>query len=223
ARPWVYTLPCHANLSRRPMVALVPPHARKIDAVEQHGQLRGTQEQTVLAHGRPLTIGRRQGEAPLLQPLVPDHVAVLVPVEKLDPVAAPRAKYEQVARQRVLAQMQLYQRRQRVETLAHVGRKCAQEHPAGQGQTQHDGSSNRRTSWRSNSASKPGRTRSRRRSATTISMAGGGTVPVSIASMTKAGVARSGEGNVVEDVGSGACFVASFLCRSRRSISRRQK
>src|SRR5215467_9850947 len=156
------TLLARLDLSRRLLVTLVPPHARKINAVEQHGQLRRSQHQTVFAHRRPLAIGRGQGEVPLLQSLVPDRVAVLVPVEELDPVAPPRAKHEKIARQRVLAQMRLYQRRQRVETLAHVGRQCAQEDPAGQGQAQHDGSSNRRTSWRSTSASKPARTRKTR-------------------------------------------------------------
>src|SRR5207244_6970065 len=98
---------------------------------------------------------------------------IAVTVQQLEAVAPLREKHKQIPRKWILAQMCLHQACQRVEALAHVGGQRAQKDPAGQRQVQHGGSSNRRSSWRSSSASKPGCTRSRRCCTTTTSMAEG--------------------------------------------------
>ena len=59
--------------------------------------------------------GLGKAEGPLLETLVPECEAVLVPVEDLDPVASLVAKHEEVARERVLGDPLADQQRQAVE------------------------------------------------------------------------------------------------------------
>src|SRR5262249_19395245 len=177
------------------LIALVPFDVPQINAVEQHGQFRRPQHQPVIAHHRTLAIRRRQNEASFLKPLIKKSVAVLVPPQQLHAVAAPRTKHEQVARQWILVQVRLHQRRQRIETFPHIGRQRADEDAARQRQAQHDGASNTAKSWRSASASKPARTRNTRPRASTTSNAKADDAAVAIITGRKAGAA------VVEDCG----------------------
>lgn len=61
---------------------------------------------------------------------------------------------------------------QAVEALAHVGRKCANEDAAGEGQAQHEGVLSRVKSCRRQAASKPVATRTTRPSGKTSSSGG---------------------------------------------------
>src|SRR5436305_11154792 len=99
-RPWPPARPGRSTPStrRRPVVTPAATGLGPVDAVQEHGQLRGAQGHARLAraHGRP-------AEGPLFQSLVDDDEAVLVPVQQLDAVAALVAEDEDVAGQRVVA------------------------------------------------------------------------------------------------------------------------
>src|SRR5436309_5292835 len=89
-----------------------------VDAVQEHGQLRGTQghARLVRAHGRP-------AKRPLLQSLVDDDEAVLIPVEpveQLDAVATLVAEDEDVPGERVVVQVLPHLLSQAVEALAEI-------------------------------------------------------------------------------------------------------
>ena len=72
---------------RGPTVAVPPPHAVPIHAVEQHGQLGSADLDAARS------FGRREVEGSLFQPLVPDGQPVAVPVQDLEPVAALAASW----------------------------------------------------------------------------------------------------------------------------------
>lgn len=65
-------------------------------------------------------VGARKAECARLEPLVPEGVAVAVPVEDLEAIAAARAEDEEVAAARVLAEHRLRHLREPVEAAAHV-------------------------------------------------------------------------------------------------------
>src|SRR4051794_20281773 len=69
--------------------------------------------------------------------LVPQGVAVLVPVEDLDPIAAPTPEDEQVSRERVEGHGRFDEVGERIEPLAHVGRIGPEEYSHGRGPAQH--------------------------------------------------------------------------------------
>jgi hypothetical protein len=50
--------------------------------------------------------------------LVPNRQSIAVPIQKFEPIAAPTAKHEQIASQRILAELLLDQPHQRIEALA---------------------------------------------------------------------------------------------------------
>src|ERR1700678_782184 len=91
---------CHGLPRRRSVIASRPSGVLPIDAVEQHGQFGRTQRHARLAlrHSWP-------AKGSLLQTLVDDDEAVLVPVKQLDAVTAFVAKHENMSRQRIPAQM----------------------------------------------------------------------------------------------------------------------
>src|SRR5271156_3041680 len=96
----------------------------------------------------PLFVRFGKEESSFFEAFVPDGETIIVPIQEFESIAAFAAKDEQIARERILAQMLLDQTHQGVEALAHVGRQGAQENAARQGQVQHEGSSKRRTSLR---------------------------------------------------------------------------
>ncbi len=88
---------------------LASPRGARVDAGEEHGQLRRLQLDPVAGGGR----GRL--EAADLEPFVPDGQAVMVEVEDLDPIPAPVEEEEQMTGQEVLAEAFLDQTREAVE------------------------------------------------------------------------------------------------------------
>src|SRR5437660_1314248 len=77
---------------------------------------------------------RREAEAAAFQPLVPQRITITVPVEDLEAVAAAVAEDEEVAREGVLPDDRGREGRQRVESLAEVGRLDGQEDADGGGE-----------------------------------------------------------------------------------------
>jgi len=75
-----------------------PPDAPQVDPVQHHRQFAGPQFHRLLPAVDP---GQLEGS--LLQALVPQGIAVLVPVENLEPVTSPAAKEEQVTTERILS------------------------------------------------------------------------------------------------------------------------
>src|SRR5262249_23639117 len=201
-------------------ITLVPFHVRKIDAVEQHAQFRRPQNQSVPTGRRTLTIGCRQDKSSFLQALVENPKSILVPPQELDAVAASRTKHEQVARQRILIQVRLHQRRQRIESLAHVRRQRTDKNPSRQREAKHDGASKTVSSRRSSSASNPGLTRSTRPWRSTTSSAVSADAAASSVTGMNAGKGVGAE-RLSEDrrVATGVC---TDFSRSRCAISRFQ-
>src|ERR1700693_5527293 len=109
-----------------------------INAVEQHGQLRGTQVDSPLAGHR-----RWEKKGPFFKTLVNDDEAVFVPVEKLDPIAALVAKHKDVSRERIVLHVLSDELRQAVKTSAHGGRARRQPNAHGRREAQHGGRSSR--------------------------------------------------------------------------------
>src|SRR5207302_3865904 len=108
-------------------------------------------------------LGCGEVKGALFQTLVDNHVAVLIPVEELDPVAAAVAKYEDVSREGIGLEVLPHQLGQRVKALAQIGRLNGQPDTHGRRKAQHDvSSSSTASSCRSVAASKPLGTRSRR-------------------------------------------------------------
>jgi hypothetical protein len=95
---------------------------RDVDAIEQHGQLRGIQ----LRSERVLSEGG-QAEAALLQSLVGEHEASGVPPEDFDSVAPARDEDEEVAGVEILLPLGAHQRRQSVNAVTHVHRLTRQQ------------------------------------------------------------------------------------------------
>ncbi len=94
---------------------------RDVDAVEQHGQLRGIQlrPQRVLSEGG-------QAEAALLQSLVGEHEASGVPREDFDAVAPARDEDEEVAGVEILLPLGAHDGGQPIDGVAHVHRLARQ-------------------------------------------------------------------------------------------------
>src|SRR5438132_1007019 len=129
-----------------------------VDTVEQHGQLRSTQADAAL-----VGLGCGEAKRALFQTLVDNHIAVLIPVQQLDPVAAAVAKDEDVSGERLGLQVLPHELRQRVKAFAQIGRLNAQPNTHGRRKTQHGVcSSSTASSCRSVTASKPLATRNRR-------------------------------------------------------------
>ena len=98
---------------RRP--PLRPADAREVDAVEEHRELRGVE----LSAERFVVEGR-QPEAALLQALVVEDKAAVVPGEDLHPVTAPRDEGEEVTRVDVLLPITADDRRQPIDAVAQI-------------------------------------------------------------------------------------------------------
>src|SRR3954466_335376 len=74
-----------------PRIAPLPPDAAQVDPVEEHHQVRRLDLHALGRRGRRRG---REAERALLQPFVPHRVTVPVPVEDLDAIPTPTAKYE---------------------------------------------------------------------------------------------------------------------------------
>ena len=70
----------------------------------------------------------RPDEPAFLKPLAEQTQALSVPAQNLDQVTAPAAEHEQLAAERVLAELLLHLRRQTIEAPAHVGVSARQPH-----------------------------------------------------------------------------------------------
>src|SRR5438034_8460302 len=141
-----------------PVIALRPPRVGPIEAVEQHGQLRRTQGHAGLARA-----GGWPAEGPLLEALVDDDEAVLVPVQQLDAVAALVAKHEDVSGQGIGLQVLADLLGQAVKAAPQIDRLAAEPDADGGRKAQHGGtSSSTASSCRNVAGSKPGGTRTRR-------------------------------------------------------------
>lgn len=81
----------------------------EVDAVQQHGELSGVE---LSAQGALVELG--QAEAALLEALVEDDEAAVVPGEDLHPVPPPGDEDEEVAREDVLLPAAADERRQPV-------------------------------------------------------------------------------------------------------------
>src|SRR6056297_3809716 len=101
-------------MKTRASSVIISPHARRwsppirpasVDAFPEHRQLR---------RGQPRGAIPRRGprKAPPLENLVVEAEPLAVPVENLDPVAAPAAEHEDGAARRLLPQLVLRQRRE---------------------------------------------------------------------------------------------------------------
>jgi hypothetical protein len=77
----------------------------QIDAVEQHGQLGGPNHQTMATHRGPLLVRWGKDEGAFFETLVLNGEAVAVPVQQFEAIAALAAKNEQVASERILAEL----------------------------------------------------------------------------------------------------------------------
>ena len=65
----------------------------------------------------------------VLQPLVPQHIAITIPGEYLQAAATTRAEDEKVPAQRIGADHAAHAFRQPIEAASHIGRLCGQPDP----------------------------------------------------------------------------------------------
>src|SRR5579885_2118728 len=107
----------HRDFFRAALIAWRALQLRYIDPIQHHGQLAGPQLQRTRSFLRA-----RQLKNPLLQPLVPQHKTIPIPVQNFQSVAAPRAKYKKMPAQRISANHRLHPFRQAVKPAAHVRR-----------------------------------------------------------------------------------------------------
>lgn len=92
-----------------------------VDPFQQHRQLRRTDDAGPVLRLRP-------HEPAALQPLGEQAQSLTVPKERLDEIAAPAAKDEELTAERIALQFLLDDARQTVKTLAHVGRASRKPH-----------------------------------------------------------------------------------------------
>src|SRR5579885_476548 len=107
----------HRDFFRAALIAWRALLLRYIDPIQHHGHLAGPQLKRPHSLFRP-----RQLKYPLLQPLVPQHKTILIPVQNFQSVAAPRAKYKKMPAQRIFANHRLHPLGQTVKPAAHVRR-----------------------------------------------------------------------------------------------------
>src|SRR5512135_716766 len=212
-----------------PLVPSLPPDAAQVDPVEDHHQVRRLDLHAL----RRVRRRGREAKGPAFQALVPVGQAVSIPVEDLDPIAAPVAEDIQVTRERVEPEGRPDQFGQTVEPFSHVGRLGAQEDPDGRGPAQHRRPSSRaRTSPRV-LGSKPEGTRTVGPPGSTISIGGADRVETASRSTTltgrKAGAASVGSPSCSpRGAGEGCWSRRANSCRHHQKVqsfnpSRRQK
>ena len=181
------------------LIAFLALDVGQIDAVQKHGEFRGPDGEAMFADLGTLVVLRGKAEGSFFEPFVEDgQSVVVVPPEEFDAVAAFGTKDEEIARERILAEVLLDDAGKSVKTFTHVGGDGAEENAAGQSEGHHEDFSRRVRSSASLRGSKPGGIRRTRPLAKTSSrgMAWG---VGSRRSGTKAGVGvGGGEGVDVE-------------------------
>src|SRR3990172_5118607 len=88
-------------------------HFRGVDALQNQGQRRSGQFGAV-----PQAL--RKTKRALFQSLVPDGVAVTIPIEHLDPVRPLAPKYEEVSAERILLEHLLHHQGQAIKAATHI-------------------------------------------------------------------------------------------------------
>ena len=107
-------------------------HARDVDAVEQHRELGGIE-----ARGDLRRVDRGQPEAALLETLVVDDEAAVVPGEDLRAVSAARDEDEEVAGEHVLSPAGAHEGDEPINAVPHVDRLRGEEDLDRAGQEKH--------------------------------------------------------------------------------------
>ena len=97
----------------RPLVG--PPHARHVDAVEQHRELRGVDAQRLV-----IVLDYGHAETPGFESLVKDDEAAVVPGQDFHPVATARDENEERAAIDVFLPLALHESHQPVDAAAQV-------------------------------------------------------------------------------------------------------
>ena len=105
---------------------------RHVDTVEEHRQLSGVE-----LHAQRVVLERRKPKPALLEALVREDEAAVVPCEDLHAVALLRDENEQVPGEDVLLPRVLNQRHEPVDAVAHVHRLRRQENPYGSREQKH--------------------------------------------------------------------------------------
>ena len=169
-------------------------------------ELAGQSMQKTMTSNNSLLEQHRKMKCALFEPLVPDRVTVAVPMQYFNAIGTLVSENEKMPRQWVLPNDILRHRCQAVEAATHVRGARTQKHPHRRRQTQHERPSSTSTSRNNVSASKPGKTRTRRSPFRITSIAWRSGLP-SIAATPRSGITRTSSK-------SETCF-AGIVARSR--------